>query len=46
MECGPRILESFRSQKCKCAKMYKGMGIELLSLGVNISAWIMSAKME
>ena len=30
----------------KCAKLCEGLGIELLSSGSNISAWIMSAKLE
>ena len=30
----------------KCAKVHKGVGIKLPSLGMSISAWIMSAKME
>ena len=30
----------------KHVKMYKDMGIELLRSGSNISAWIMSAKLE
>ena len=30
----------------KHVKMYEGVGIELLRSGSNISAWIMSAKME
>ena len=30
----------------KCMKMYKGMGIKLLRSGSNISAPIMSAKLE
>ena len=44
----PKILESvgiIRSVQ-KHAKMYEGAGIELLRLGLNISAQIMSAKME
>ena len=30
----------------KCVEMCEVSGIELLRLGSNISAWIMSAKME
>ena len=48
MECGPKVPESVRIVRSvwKCVKMYEGLGIELLRLGSNISAQIMSAKME
>ena len=48
MEHGPKVLENIRIVRSvrKCAKMCEGVGIELLRLGSNISAWIMSAKME
>ena len=35
-----------RGNAWKCVKLCEGLGIELLSLGSNISAWIMSAKLE
>ena len=47
-ECGPKVPKNVRIARSvrKCAKMCKGLGIELLRSGSNISAWIMSAKME
>ena len=48
MECGLKVLENIgivRSAR-KHAKMCEGVGIELLRSGSNISAQIMSAKME
>ena len=40
--------EEYRNRRngVECAKMCKVSEIELLKLGSNISAWIMSAKME
>ena len=35
-----------RGNARKCAKSCKGLGIELLTSGSNISAWIISAKLE
>ena len=48
MEHGLKVLESFQKPGSarKRLKMYKGTGIELLRSGSNMSAWIMSAKME
>ena len=48
MERGPKVLENVGivGSAQKHAKMYEGAGIELLRSGSNISAWIMSAKME
>ena len=51
VEHGPKVpesvgtLEMHRSAQ-KHVKMYEGTGIELLRSGLNISAQIMSAKME
>ena len=44
----PKVLESARIVRSaqKHAKMCEGTGIELLRLGPNISAQILSAKME
>ena len=48
MECRPKVLENVGivGSVWKRAKMCEGLGIKLLRLGSNISAWIMSAKME
>ena len=48
MEHGPKVPKNVGivGSVRKCAKMCKELGIELLRLGLNISAWIMSAKME
>ena len=48
MEHGPKDPESVRIVRSvrKCMKMYEGVGIKLLRSGSNISAQIMSAKME
>ena len=47
MECGLGVLEgSGMLEVQKHMKVHEGAGIELLSLGAGISAWIMSAKME
>ena len=43
-ECQNR--PEMRGNAWKCAKLCDGWGIELLSSGSNISAWIMSAKLE
>ena len=47
-EHGPKVPESVRIVRSmwKYVRMCEGVGIELLRLGSNISAWIMSAKME
>ena len=39
-------LSGMRGDTWKCAKLCEGLGIELLSSGLNISAQIMSAKLE
>ena len=48
MEHGLKVPESVRNigSVWKHAKMCEGVGIELLRMGSNISAQIMSAKME
>ena len=48
MEHGLKVLERFQKPRSaqKHVKMYEGIGIELLRSGLNISAQIMSAKME
>ena len=43
-EC--RNCPEMRGNAWKCAKLCEGLGIELLSSGLNISARIMSAKLE
>ena len=48
MECRPKVPENIGiiGSVWKCTKMCKGVGIELLRPGLNISAQIRSAKME
>ena len=45
---GPKVLESVGivGSVWKHTKMCEGVGIKLLRMGLNISAWIMSATME
>ena len=46
VECGLKVLKNIRITGMARVKMCEVSGIELLRLGSNISAWIMSAKME
>ena len=47
-DCGLKVPKNvgIAGSARKHTEMYKESGIELLRLGSNISAWILSAKME